>query len=70
MSPTPIHTRLRNLPSGERERGRETERMGRACDVWEGRCVLRGKWAFEEKKELISDIWQKRGLDIWQKWGV
>ena len=22
------------------------------------------------EKEFISDIWQKRGLDIWQKWGV
>ena len=21
------------------------------------------------KKKMISDIWQKQGLDIWQKWG-
>ena len=26
-------------------------------------------WKKEFKKELISDIWQTRGLDIWQKWG-
>ena len=62
---------------GVRVRVRSEERekhLSKDGDAWErmGRVKYGEEWEVRQggKHEVISDMWQKRGLDMWQKWGV